>query len=127
MLGTIRLPNNLKMISETLPESNYDSDRDSKKSSATNQNQHKKYKPKFNHLGTRFVPGIELDEIKEVTEHEGNIYSNNQSAVVSQERAARKASHKRPKVIASNDAFNLNDESPRPSAMRVQISKVIPG
>jgi hypothetical protein len=32
MLGTIRLPSNLKMISETLPESNYDSDRESRKS-----------------------------------------------------------------------------------------------
>ena len=32
MLGTIKLPSNMKFISDSLPESNYDSDKESKKS-----------------------------------------------------------------------------------------------
>jgi hypothetical protein len=30
MLGTIRLPSNLKLLGDKLPESNYDSDRENK-------------------------------------------------------------------------------------------------
>lgn len=62
------------------------------------------------------MPGAELDEIKEVTEHEGGHLGG-------YDRVRR--AHRRPKVIASNDAFSL-EESPRPSAMRVQVNKVIP-
>ena len=48
MLGTIKLPSNLKLIQSNLPGSNYDSDKESKR-------------PKKKH---------DLDEIKEVPEQE---------------------------------------------------------
>jgi len=34
MLGTIKLPSNLKLIQDTLPESNYDSDKESRKANS---------------------------------------------------------------------------------------------
>lgn len=64
MLGTIRLPSNLKLLGEKLPESNYDSDRENKIISKSNS----KYKPSLNqhNPSTKFIKGAELDEIKEV-------------------------------------------------------------
>ena len=63
MLGTIKLPSNLKLISDNLPGSNYDSDKSDKDPPPTKQKV-KINKPK------RHSPEIGLDEIKEVNENE---------------------------------------------------------
>lgn len=63
MLGTIKLPSNLKLISDNLPGSNYDSDK-SDKDPPSSTKKVKINKPK------RQSPDLGLDEIKEVNENE---------------------------------------------------------
>lgn len=115
MLGTIKLPRNMKLIGNTLPESNYDSDKDSKapQSQSTVSANRPKYRPQLQASPVnRFIPGTQLDEIKEVSELDN----------VLQTQINRK--HKKPKVLNNYDVFL--EESPRPVGNRVPINKVIP-
>lgn len=113
MLGTIRLPSNLKLLGEKLPESNYDSDRENKAISKSNS----KYRPNLNphNPSTKFIKGAELDEIKEVQELETGPVDVRQKRI-----------HKHPKVKSNNEVFAL-EESPLPNPnQRIQINKVVP-